>query len=73
MVDCRKCRYFIPADKLPSEARRWCEEWVEKYRYGDKLLGYCKARKRPVTYFEGKCRHFRKRFTKQKTLTEVVE
>jgi len=74
MADCRSCRFFVPADRLPAGARDWCEDWVREFRPGEEVLGYCKARKRPVTYFEGKCRFFKRRYFRQRTLAgEVIE
>ena len=55
MADCRTCKYFIPADRVYPEIKKWCIDWISKYRTGEEFLGFCYKRKRPVTYYEGKC------------------
>ncbi len=59
-ADCRLCRWFTRVEELDERAREQAEAWVGRYRRGSRLLGYCRYYKRPVTYYEGYCRAFKR-------------
>ena len=61
MADCRKCIFFRHWSLLSFTERRLAEEWVEKYRKGEKPLGYCNHYRRPVTYYTGRCPGYKPR------------
>ena len=71
-ADCRKCIYFIPIEKMSDDLIAKAEEWVEKNRPGEEVLGWCKAYRRPVTYFEGSCPRFTKKVMNQLKLDDYV-
>ena len=75
VVDCRRCKYFIPRSEMSSEQLR--EAWIYvTENFPDRhVLGWCKKRGKPITYYTGKCRFYLpKPSLKQKTLTgEVIE
>ena len=72
MVDCRDCYYFRKASDMSEDLR---QQWTTILaRYGKDLLGWCEKRGKPITYYKGKCRLFRRKPVKQYTLTgEIIE
>jgi len=58
MADCRECIHFVPASRLPEDTLINLLCWVERNRPGEKLLGYCNAYNRAVTYYTGPCPRF---------------
>ena len=59
IVDCRGCVYFRFPEELDTGFRDWCRRWIEEYRPGERLLGYCTLYRRPVTYYVGSCGGFK--------------
>ena len=54
-ANCRNCKHFIPRYKM---TRSQLEEAMIRLKYympGAKLLGYCEAHNKPITYYEGSC------------------
>ena len=69
VVDCRRCKYFIPRSEMSSEQLR--EAWIYvTENFPDRhVLGWCKKRGKPITYYTGKCRFYLpKPSLKQRTL-----
>ena len=60
-ADCRKCVFFVPAERLDDDTRERALIWIEKWRPGARLLGWCRAYGRPVTYYTGTCYRYRPR------------
>ena len=72
-ADCRKCVHFVPYEQLDDETREQALVWVEKFRPGERLLGWCNAYNRPVTYYVGSCYRFMPKPTpKAKRITEYL-
>ncbi len=58
IVDCRKCRYFIPRRNMDGVFLEAALKYVRRHRPGEPLLGWCDKRKAPVTFYHGKCRFY---------------
>ena len=85
MADCRKCRHFLPRSVIDSnpdwhleepwldmptnELEDMLEDAIVKEAKGMKFLGLCKKRRKPVFYYEGRCRYFDPKPPKYKQLT----
>ncbi len=61
MADCRKCVYFIPVEEMSDYDRENALRWVRRRRPHARLLGWCKAYERPVTYYKGDCPRYVRR------------
>jgi len=84
-ADCRKCRYFVPKSVIDSnpnwhleepwigmpkeEFEDMIEEMLIKEAKGHKALGLCRKRRKPVYYYEGRCRYFSPKPPKYRQLT----
>ncbi len=71
-ADCRFCVYFIDRDKMSEGEVSAAQRWVQNYRPGAGLLGYCDLFKRPVTYYIGFCRGFTRKPVNSRTLLEFM-
>ncbi|MEB3759756.1 MAG: hypothetical protein GSR81_02810 [Desulfurococcales archaeon] len=71
-ADCRKCIYFIPIDELTDVYRKELALVLEA-KWGWKVLGWCKAREKPITYYEGFCRRYKPRPSNVRSLTEFFQ
>jgi len=58
VVDCRRCRFFVPVRDLDELTIHDAYVWIEKNRPGAELLGWCRRYNRPVTYYRGRCSGF---------------
>jgi len=89
-ADCRKCVYFIPKSVLEADEGWYLREpWIDMSKdefkgmleeiavreaKGERHLGLCRKRRKPVYYYEGRCRYFKpKKVWKQLTLEEVLK
>ena len=45
---------------------------MERYRPGQKPLGYCNRYERPITYYTGRCKGYKPRQVENKRLTEFI-
>ena len=78
-ADCRLCRYFIKVDslewmRLSFEERE--KAHIQAFRRGQRLLGYCTAYNRAVTYYEGTCPRFKPKHeadSRQLPLTHFIQ
>jgi len=64
-ADCRRCIWFVPLSRMDDELKRRALEWCAMYRPNQSLKGWCRAWRRPVTYYYGTCPKFR---TREETL-----
>lgn len=79
IVDCRKCRFFIPLRILEKYAATSPDEWgralevVEIMRAeGQTVMGWCRKRDGPVKYYTGRCRFYEPLMINQRRLTEFL-
>jgi len=54
-ANCRNCKHFIPLYRMSLEQVEEAYCWIHHHRPGERLLGWCEAYNRPVTYIEGTC------------------
>ena len=73
-ADCRKCMYFRPYEYLTPKEKEEARRWVEMFRTGEPVLGWCSCYKRAVTYYTGRCPGYRERVTyRQRSLVDYVK
>ncbi|MCE4625843.1 MAG: hypothetical protein F7C35_08305 [Desulfurococcales archaeon] len=70
-ADCRRCIYFIPIDELDDYRKELA--LIHEAKWGRKVLGWCKAREKPITYYEGYCRFYRPRPERVRPLSEFFK
>jgi|GEM_PF-3687285 len=58
-ANCRNCHHFVPVSKMPESLKQKAREWIKHNRPGQRLLGWCNAYRRPVTYYEGTCGYYK--------------
>jgi len=58
-ADCGLCAYFTPVEDMDSILLAKAERWVARKRPGSRVLGWCEAYQRPVTYLRGTCPRYR--------------
>ena len=71
-ADCRLCIYFRDKSSMGGGDFEAAQRWVQRYRPGSALMGYCDFFRRPVTYYTGFCRGFTRKPVNSRTLLEFM-
>jgi len=74
MADCRICVWFKPRYEMTNEELEQAYIWLAKNRPDKQIiLGWCSMYNRPVTYYTGKCRGFKKKQRYYHSLDEYIK
>ena len=71
IVDCRRCAFFVPFEKMNNLERRVAYETMIR-RKKKVVLGYCRRFNRGVTYYFGSCYGFQPKNSPER-LRKLIE